>query len=78
MFDEEDDDDGDHHHQANKIKCMVISMNCSGSNIVMVTTVTTNKLFWVLIAAGRSTVQLHRRWKCLNRYKRSLRAKKST
>ena len=29
--------------QADKIRCMVLNMNCPGRNIIIVTTVTTNK-----------------------------------
>ena len=49
---------------ADKIICIVLNTNCSGSNIIMVRTVTTDKEFWVLMAAGLATVP--RRWKYLN------------
>ena len=42
--------------QADKIKSVVHNMNCPGSNIIMVTTVTTKDQFWVFVASDCSAV----------------------
>ena len=57
--------------QTDKIRCMALYMNSPGSIFIIVTTVTRNKLLWILIAAGLSTV--HRRWKSLNTNARCVR-----
>ena len=42
-----------HTDQAEKVRFMFINISCPWGNVIMVTTVTTNKQFWVLLAASR-------------------------